>query len=450
MHKHFLNLDYPDLRHGGTRSGRFKQIALSLKPGSGSMPIVHWNITAKSEDALFLAPPVVKQIGTNDSETKAYYELMLPNVGGVDYTVKCRLGDGPEKTVATFQTWRRITLHVICPNDQCLAVFVSAFSRLQSALKPAFIEVIRGDVEIQGKANRGYKARSDNQGCQMTITLVWPRWESYWLKVELSVTSAAVSGHEWWSKRGNLLSCALPNRELRPQVPRRGSNVKYIKVTCEGKTLLELPRASDSHPEHEVRMYLQLCKIRKNGVIVEDEKDVHTATEIILDLGSKPLQATKAKLEAGKTVEISVELALEYWGLTGGLSVRDSRAISLTFYPKTTHRDLANVMAHELAHTMYLVKKQETRKDGVTVHNLNYHGNDYGGEGPHCSFNAKRVPTSSTTSGYIYEFDKTAGPLCIMHFKTDPGVDGRFCPICIAQLRRAKLPDEKRAAIDPD
>jgi hypothetical protein len=456
MDKHFLNAEYPDLYQGGTRPGRYKQVVLKLKRGDGQKPTVLWDIISHSEDAPYLADPIIELVGTNDEETKLYYEIKLPNVGGVEYIVKCRVGaKGREKTVAKFQTWRRIMLSAECPNKECYKAFKTALTRVQKALKPAFIEVIRGGVKIEGEDDYRHELPDNDLGCGINVTFTLPRWEKYGQKFELSVTSDEVTGHSRWTKRDNLLIFDLPQEHdvIRPQIPGH-QNVQYIQaiaVTCEGETLLAMPSHFGFFPEHETSAYLQLCKIRKDGEIVEDEPDVHTATDMILDLDSEPLQATNAALEAGKTVELSVTLGLELWGRSAGAAIQNQQAFRLTYYPHTTAKELVSVLTHELAHTMYLVKQQETRKDdGEVVDNPTYHGNDYGGNGPHCSFNARKVETGATTSGYTYEYDNTAGPLCTMHFKTDPGIDeGKYCPNCIGQLRRAKLPGEKRDPIDP-
>ncbi|MFK5856890.1 MAG: hypothetical protein QM503_12235 [Bacteroidota bacterium] len=68
----------------------------------------------------------------------------------------------------------------------------------------------------------------------------------------------------------------------------------------------------------------------------------------------------------------------------------------------------------------------------------------YGGQGPHCSFNAKLIDDDSdeddqTTSKKIYTHD--SGALCTMFFRDDDTVDskGKFCEHSEPRLVRTNL-----------
>ena len=137
--KHYINVQYKDLKNPGSakfgyskRSGRIKQLELSLRRGTGVQPEVHWDVThAKTDDEIFLKDPIITQHGTNPDKTKLYYHMTLPNVGGVEWTVKCRFGDNPtQHAVANFVTWRRIMLSAQCPTVACARVFEAAMSKV--------------------------------------------------------------------------------------------------------------------------------------------------------------------------------------------------------------------------------------------------------------------------------------------------------------------------------
>ncbi|PRQ02159.1 hypothetical protein ENSA5_26180 [Enhygromyxa salina] len=450
--KHFLNVAYKDLKNPGSRHfgshtklGINKQIVLSLRRGSGPQPQIHWDVThAETDDEIFLPDPVFVACGTNGDKTKLYFDMRLPDIGGIDYTVMCRFGDSPRQhKVAEFQTWRRIMLSVQCPNNDCLRVFNSAFPKVKAAFKAAYIDVIKNGVIVDGEERTA--ERLGGARCEMYLTFKLPRWECYGQKFELKVTRDSVTGHRLWSKSGDLLVLDMSDSEhFRPQVPGTDGDLGYIeaiKVTCEGETLLEMPAERNFFPPEETEAYEKLCKIRKDNVVVVDKDSVEAATDMILDLNSEPLAAAKTKLAQGKQIEISVTMGLEQYGRTAGGATQRLPSFDLTFYPDSTAKKLAGVMTHEMAHTMGLVKQFENDKTGTPFENLMYHGNDYGGSGPHCRNNGKQVATGSTVSGYTYEYDASNGPLCTMHYKTDDGVDdGKFCLNCQGQLRRATLP----------
>ena len=462
--KHYINVQYKDLKNPGskrfgliTKSGRDKQIELSLSRGSGAQPDVQWSVShTPCADDEFIKAPIMTARGSNKQGTKLYFDMTVPNIGGVEWTVKCRFGAAPRvHDVARFEVWRRIMLSATCPNVDCAKTFETAMTMVKKAFEPGFIEILTNEVAVAGAARPRKAGREGGSDCEMRVTFRLPSWEEFRQKFELTVTRATVEGNEFWRKEGDLLICTLLEHDnYRAVVPREGNDVYYIErfhAACDDEQVVKLPALNGFPQAADAAAFRSLCQIRKDGAAVWSAAEVQAATEIVFDLASAPFAAAKAKLDEGETVKLDFDVFLEQFGRSAGGASANDPSFFLTFYPDTTAKTLANVLTHEIAHTMYLVKDTETDRSGRGVKNLDYHTNDYGGNGPHCSHNCKRVDAGTTTSGYKYVPDETRGPPCTMHFQASEAVDdGKFCLNCIAQLRRATLPRQLQVArVDP-
>lgn len=107
---------------------------------------------------------------------------------------------------------------------------------------------------------------------------------------------------------------------------------------------------------------------------------------------------------------------------------------------------------HEVGHGFQQVVRREKlykpngARDGAKWDtNANWHTDDYGGQGPHCHYNAIAVaavhPYDRTSSGMTYDHDPTLSTLCTMFFRDDLAVDvdGKFCVSCQPRLTRVNL-----------
>ena len=121
-----------------------------------------------------------------------------------------------------------------------------------------------------------------------------------------------------------------------------------------------------------------------------------------------------------------------------------------------SENEILQTFTHEIGHGLQQVVRRETTysADGAaqgSEANPKWHYNEYGGQGPHCSTNAKLVadqsdPKDRTASGQIYVYD--SGTLCTMFFSGDSHVDrdGKFCATCLPRLKRVKLSEAKMKA----
>lgn len=107
-------------------------------------------------------------------------------------------------------------------------------------------------------------------------------------------------------------------------------------------------------------------------------------------------------------------------------------------------RTILQTFTHEIGHGFQQVVRRERTYNARGSasgweNNPRWHDDSEGGQGPHCSTNAKKVASTDTTSGQIWEHD--SGTLCTMFFRDDSHVDsdGKFCANCIPRLKRANM-----------
>lgn len=154
---------------------------------------------------------------------------------------------------------------------------------------------------------------------------------------------------------------------------------------------------------------------------------------------------------AGTTLKF--ELKLNATESIGGYSPKDSRTfVALTTLKLTggetdavTQDRLLICMLHEVGHAHSIASDSDTIYTGgitATRSNPRHYSDPYGGVGPHCSHNAKLVPSGAThgrlptSSGRIYERDPAKGTLCVMYHALDfANSSGKFCDTCRNDLR---------------
>jgi hypothetical protein len=117
--------------------------------------------------------------------------------------------------------------------------------------------------------------------------------------------------------------------------------------------------------------------------------------------------------------------------------------------------DALQTLTHEPAHGMGQVVAFEQHWNaagvaGATEAHPTHHRDEFGGQGPHCGFNAVlRPPTAGDAGGFdrhgvaltSYYVHGGGGDLCTMFWRTDSHVDpdGKLCPHCSPRLKRADL-----------
>lgn len=101
-------------------------------------------------------------------------------------------------------------------------------------------------------------------------------------------------------------------------------------------------------------------------------------------------------------------------------------------------------MTHEIAHSLQQTQRRFATHDANgsatgNEDNAKWYDDDYGGQGDHCSHNAKTDSGYTTASGKIYIHD--SGKLCTMfdrdHAEVEP--KGKFCDVCTQSLRRTNF-----------
>lgn len=180
---------------------------------------------------------------------------------------------------------------------------------------------------------------------------------------------------------------------------------------------------------------------------------VPTPQQLKIDLSADPaLQTAAAAMAAGR--KLTFDAKIKGIHSLGGYSPSNARSfIALTTRmlsddedTAVTARRLKLVFCHELGHALGLnfTSVQNHRLNRRQANDLVYNST-YGGQGDHCSYNARLEPSGaehgreSTTSGEIYVSNRV-GRLCIMYHSIDlTNMGDDFCPTCKAHLRRTRV-----------
>jgi hypothetical protein len=174
--------------------------------------------------------------------------------------------------------------------------------------------------------------------------------------------------------------------------------------------------------------------------------------QVSFDLTHVDLAAPRAVFEGGGTLEVKATMhAITSFG--GYSPERDRHFVALTtvkMRPTQTAADIQNLLLgaalHELGHAHGLVESLPKYGGGETRSNGKYYEDEFGGQGPHCSTNAKLAPSGpsygrkSTSSGQVFIHDGGGGKLCIMYHDLDiPNSSMKFCDACAEHLRLRAL-----------
>lgn len=171
-------------------------------------------------------------------------------------------------------------------------------------------------------------------------------------------------------------------------------------------------------------------------------------------------------IDRGVAVTFTIDVGYKAPGGCCGYSIGNLCVVRINEKPATRNTTILQTITHEVGHGLQQARQKFDVHDGNgtktgTEDNAIWHTNDYGGQGPHCWHNAKKVSSEyddngtkkySTTSHFTYEHDTTKGKMCTMFFRDDGEVDpdGKFCPTCIEGLRRTRLDEAAMQAKDWD
>lgn len=180
--------------------------------------------------------------------------------------------------------------------------------------------------------------------------------------------------------------------------------------------------------------------------------NVPTPQRLELNLAAHGSLATAAAAMAGNG-KLTFDGRLRGLHAIGGYSVGNARhfigltarRMAATETDAETARRIKLGFCHELGHALGLTWGQaRNHTHARDDDNDRYYRDEYGGQGPHCNFNAQLQPSGadhgreSTTSGEIYV--RGGGQLCIMYHALDlRNVGDDFCDRCKDHLRRAPV-----------
>jgi len=409
--------------------------------------------------------------GTNEAVTdeiapagRFENELLFGTAGGDTFTVtttKVKLQDTAPasktlKMTESVETWRRIWYRFNYMN----ADHLSAYGKIKPILKRIFEEVFVELVE-DGKPEKiddepqttdvdhlvDGKLPLTKKGLELRLALVNVAAddEEYSARLEAKATpSDVVSGdraandHGTWTFR-----FAVPPRNKR-YVPAKDFLVSF---TIKG--------ADRKEPFTNARN--ELVYRNKRGVEVVTAGSQYTAKlegkEVVVqvtDAAANETLTDNAALPSPETLtaEIRFRLRRDLGGFSSGANISLTRSL-VPYYTANSQQELqglARVFAHEMAHSLGLVRKT-AHDGGADADNAWWYDDTHGGQGNHCSRGTKQVDNTADDAGdFLDEGPATKkinvpdatkpDPICIMFHKRTNQLHGlEFCETCKRHLR---------------
>lgn len=348
--------------------------------------------------------------------------VSLPHVGGDEYIVKCsKKGDrSTAKVVEEIETWRKIFYTVHYMNNDCLTTFNAVKGKLETAFAEGFVEMSVANItstKLDEAATLGddvtslYDATTPlkDKPFHLRIVVLNDIYDHKEREYSEKVNGASLTQHTF------LTAETLSDK---PNTP----GIKSVKVEIDG---------------------------RKSPIYITSSCTKVNSTTVMCDFSNH--SAILTALKSGKDITITLKTNERDPYL--GFSLRNLCVV--TRYGQS-REEILQTFTHEIGHGLQQVVKHETTysADGAvqgSEDNPKWHYNEYGGQGPHCSTNAKlvadtRKPQHRTSSGKIYVHD--SGTLCTMFFSGESHVDrdGKFCANCLPRLKRVKLSAAKMKA----
>jgi hypothetical protein len=366
--------------------------------------------------------------------------FLLPQVGGNEYRIKaCKQVDkrDPKKTVTldyTIKTWRKLYYTVYYMEDDCL----NTFKKLKDRFEQAFAKVF---IEFENIATIATPRKFDTFEAD-------PRTLSFLNGTKKSVMDLRPAGP--WGKLDhkpfNLALLIVPDcyyTKLKYDTVENIRNISKNSYTLKDIKLYFNPADPLSFLASAV------VKLPPNYYYnVRDKFKYVSDNKVGWDLTSVPGLTTHLSNQANKfTIElVLVKMVDDFVGYNMS---KQNFCIILEKYAKTYGCDsFLQTLTHEAGHALRQVVPSEKKWDEKTADplpdekNPNWHNDDYGGIGDHCSTNAVLGNSKNTASNKIYEYGFKLGfgkrKLCTMFWDSDEHVDrdGNFCTNCNDRLRR--------------
>lgn len=427
MPKQYVNLpSNPKKQHGKTLKLEARVTGLAV----GKPATLVWKVEpvgTDNTDLKFLArkqrarlrKKETRRTGAKKGDTLFPNKLDLPHVGGDIHRVTCWRKDAPANILSTtdYETWRKIFYTVHYMNQQCLNTFQAVQARFEQAFAEGYIEI------------------DERQRLQT-------------LKDEpMTDAKNAALPHLYRRKP------ALADKPFHLRIV--VVNDLYDKETADyeetGKTVSPVTIQTDQ-PLVSGKRWLLRARARIEGTPKKPWRNVKrwttrtSDTDVEIDL-TKRKEFVKA-LAAGKTIGVNLRVRERSHYLGHSIGNFCCVRINETGTPAQIEQIILQTFTHETGHGFQQAVRRERLHDakgnrakgaGAWEKNAHWHDDEYGGVGPHCSTNARLVPSLDTSSSQIYEHD--SGTLCTMFYRGDTAVDvdGSFCSSCLPRLERVDL-----------
>ena len=380
-------------------------------------------VGSKNTEAKWLAAGararMTKKLAINFTD-KFRSTLALPHVGGDQYKVKvAKLGDkGNALETQVFETWRRIYISVHHMNGEALKLYGQMKPKVEEVFKKAFVDVkwepasstktlveepyTPADVVHMPHLYDAARSRLTRKPLHMRLLIVTDIFDKATRRYQKNVGKADLAKGDYLLSTGRPLGYRKADTGCAHAWVRTGPADPWVEVT--------------EHVRKESDRKLRI-HLHRNPGVWKDLKDGNTL-RLVVDTRER-------------------DHGFCGYSLDNFCVVRSNEAGGLVTVLQT--------FTHEVGHSLGQAVDKEDVHDAATGNrtgqeaNANWHGDDHGGQGPHCHFHATRVASTRTTSGFTYAAG--AGDLCTMFFRDDKKVEkqGAFCAECEPRLKRTDL-----------
>jgi hypothetical protein len=421
MIKQYVNLPPDAPRAHGARVGLSAEAASLAEPDVG---FTEWWVEpsgADNVDARYLARVArarARHPERRNLRGRFTNTLILPHVGGDRYKVRCsKRGDRSSPLeVEEIETWRKIYYTVHYMNAACLTIFNNVKTKLLAAFEEAFIE-LKEEAVLRTLRDEP-KTRSSNALEHLYRRRPGLANRPFHLRIVVLNDIYDVEDGEY---------------------TQTGVAAK-VTVIATDQPLTDL---TATHWRRRARARIEPAG-RWMGIRAFASKTGERS--ITVDLGGHP-QLSKA-IDDGNT--LAIEVATRERGHYLGHSLGNFCCVRIneTGTQAEIEQTILQTFTHEIGHGFQQAVRRERTYDASGVangweNNPRWHDDAFGGQGPHCSTNAKLAADPDTTSGQTYVHD--TGTMCTMFFRDDPAVDadGKFCDTCKPRLRRVNLGERR-------
>lgn len=416
MIKQFINLPTNAEENQGSR------INLEVEAGNLSdedIARAEWwvePVGSDNQDEKYLSRRARAQLrwpNTRNRRDKFINRLSLPHVGGDKYVVKCSKPGDRSTFVALeeIQTWRKLYYTVHYMNNDCRTFFNDLKTKFEAAFEEAFIELENVDniqtlvdeahTRSTNSLNHLYRRRPRlaNRPFHLRLVVLNNIYESE--NNQYTVSSVGDLSLSFFGLIDHTTDKGLdPRRPIRSVHARRRGTRRWTNIT-----------------RHATKTGDRTITIR-----VADHSRFDKNQDVDLRIRTRERD--------------------EYLGHSIGnfCCVRINESGTLAERKIT----VLQTLTHEVGHGCQQVVRRERLynatggSNGWEI-NAKWHTNNFGGQGPHCSINAKTAASTTTSSGQTYVWD--SGTLCTMFFSDESHVDadGKFCTECKPRLARVNL-----------